>query len=224
MTNKILSSKNDFFIKNLLIWFQKCKRDFPWRRKKNPFDLLIAEFMLQKTNATSVLKVYESFLKKFPNMKSIYETKQAVLEEELKDLGLYKRRARDLKKIAEILRESEVIPQTKEDLFQLPGIGNYMANAILCFGFGKKIPIVDANVGRIISRFFNFEVKSAPSRDKKLFSFLEELIPDNAREFNYALLDFGALTCKAQKPKCEECPLNSKCSFFTQTLIEITPS
>ncbi len=224
MTNKDLPIKHEFFINNLLRWYERHQRDFPWRRKKTPYALLIAELMLQKTNATSVLKVYEPFLEKFSNLKIIYHTKQSEIENYLMDLGLYKRRARDLKKIAELLHETEVIPDTKEELFKLPGIGNYMANAILCFGFGKKIPIVDANVGRIISRFFGIEVKSAPSRDKNLFSFLMELIPDNARDFNYALLDFGALSCKAQKPLCEECPLNPKCLYFTRTLIETIPS
>lgn len=211
MKEKILISKKDFFLEKLLKWYGDNKRDFPWRKTTQPYHILIAELMLQKTQATSVFKVYETFLKKFPTIKTIHKTEQAVLERELMDLGLYKRRARDLKKIAEELYEKE-IPQTKDELLKLPGIGNYMTNAILCFAFEKKIPIVDANVGRIISRFFNLEVKSAPSRDKQLFSFLEELIPDNARDFNFALLDFGALVCKAQNPSCEECPIRSECS------------
>ena len=212
MKHKILMSKKEFFLEELLKWYDENKRDFPWREKCEPYDILVAEIMLQKTQALSVQKVYETFLMKFPNLKSLYIASQEELETELMDLGLYKRRARDLKRIAEALHDKNKVPKVKKELFDLPGIGNYMANAILCFAFGEKIPIVDANVGRIISRFFNFEVKSAPSRDKKLFAFLSELIPENARDFNFALLDFGALVCKAQNPACGECPVKSECS------------
>ena len=222
MKHKFLTSKKGFFLKNLLSWYENNKRDFPWRRTEDPYEILIAELMLQKTQAASVVKVYGSFLKKYSNIRSLYDAKRDELENELQDLGLFRRRARDLKRIAENLVENNEIPKIKKELLELPGIGNYMANAILCFAFGEKIPIVDANVGRIISRFFKFEVKSAPSRDKGLFLFLNELIPDNARDFNYALLDFGALICKAQKPSCEECSLKSECSYYKTFILEKT--
>ncbi|NHI93567.1 MAG: hypothetical protein EAX96_13855 [Candidatus Lokiarchaeota archaeon] len=212
MKHKILTSKKDIFIDMILKWYQKNMRDFPWRKTRHPYEILVAEVMLQKTQAASVLKTYQSFLKNYPNLKSLYNASQEELENHLLDLGLFRRRARDLKRISEILHEINQIPKSKKELIALPGIGDYMANAIKCFAFGEKIPIVDANVGRIISRFFNFEVKSAPSRDKRLFDFISEIIPENARDFNYALLDFGALICKAQNPLCNACPLCFKCS------------
>ena len=214
MKQKILTSKKDFFLDALQKWYGKNKRDFPWRHKREPYDILIAELMLQKTQAISVQKVYEPFLKKYPNIKSLHNADQEELETDLMDLGLFRRRARDLKRIGEALYEKNKVPNIKEELFDLPGIGNYIANAILCFAFGEKIPIVDANVARIIFRFFDFEIKSAPSRDKKLFEFLSDLLPENARDFNFALLDFGALVCKAQNPLCDECPINSKCTYY----------
>ena len=100
---------------------------------------------------------------------------------------------------------------------KLPGVGEYIANAVLCFSFKKPVPIVDANVGRIMNRIFSFPVKSAPSRDKNLLEKMKEILPEkNARAFNLALLDFAALVCLPRKPRCEECPLSQSCDFFSK--------
>jgi len=97
----------------------------------------------------------------------------------------------------------------------LPGVGDYIANAVLCFAFSKKMPIIDANIGRVMKRIYSFPVKSAPSRDKKLAERMEELIPDRYfKEFNYGILDIAALICIPRKPRCEECPLTAICDHY----------
>jgi len=98
---------------------------------------------------------------------------------------------------------------------KLPGVGDYIANAVLCFAFNNKIAIIDANVGRIMKRIFSFPVKNAPSRDKKLAERMQFLMPDkHFKELNYAILDMAALICIPRSPKCEECPLTIICDYF----------
>jgi A/G-specific adenine glycosylase len=211
-------SKNESFTKQLLDWFESNKRDFSWRKPGlTPFQLLIAEIMLQKTGANQVENLFPVFIKKFPDAISIGKIKDEKLEEFLHPLGLFKRRARDIKKTAQQINENgNKVPRTRKELMELPGVGEYIANAVLCFALKKPVPIVDANVGRIMKRVFSFPVKSAPSRDKNLFEKMKEILPKKkARDFNLALLDFAALICLPRKPRCDECPLSQSCDFFS---------
>lgn len=214
-----MKSKDVQFVKLLLDWFESNKRDFSWRTLKlTPFQHLVAEMMLQKTNAKQVDKLFTSFIKVHPDAKSIVELAEESLAEELQPLGLFNRRARDLKKTAQlILDESNRVPSTREELMKLPGVGDYIANAILCFSFNMAVLILDANVGRVMKRMYSFPVKGAPSRDKSLAKKMSQVIPEkNFKEFNYAILDLAALICLPRKPKCSECPLLSMCDHFKE--------
>jgi len=212
-----MKSENNSFINPLIEWFESNKRDFSWRRPGlSPFQLLMAEIMLQKTGANQVENLFTEFIKKYPDASSILSMKDEELEEFLHPLGLFKRRARDIKKTAQLILEKDnVVPNTRKELMELPGVGNYIANAVLCFAFKKPVPIVDANVGRVMRRFFSFPVKSAPSRDKSLLERMGEILPEKkARDFNLALLDFAALVCLPRKPRCDECPISGSCDYF----------
>lgn len=214
-----MKSKNESFIRYLIDWFESNKRDFSWRQPGlTPFQLLIAEIMLQKTGANQVENLFPDFIKKYPDANSIVSMKDEELEEILHPLGLFKRRARDIKKTAQIIVENKnKVPESRKELMELPGVGEYIANAVLCFAFKKPVPIVDANIGRVMKRFFSFPVKSAPSRDKKLLEKMKEILPEEkARNFNLALLDFAALVCLPRTPRCEECPMSQSCDFFSK--------
>ncbi|NVM27787.1 MAG: hypothetical protein HWN65_03005 [Candidatus Helarchaeota archaeon] len=205
----------------LIKWYKKNKRTFSWRTQElTPFQFLVAELMLQKTGANQVEKIFMNFINKFPTPETIVDAPQQVLEDEFQPLGLFRRRARDLKRLSEsILEKNGVIPKTQKELTKLPGVGNYIANAVLCFAFNQNVPLVDANIARIIERVFTFQVKGAPTRDKNLWKKVEELVPsEHVKEFNFALLDLGALICTPKKPKCDACPLNDICDFFTKKL------
>lgn len=209
-----MKSKNKQFISLLLEWFQLNKRDFSWRnRVLSPFQQLIAEMMLQKTNANQVEKVFPKFIKDYPNAKSIVDLEEKKLVEILQPLGLFNRRARDLKKTAQkILKNGNELPRTKKELMNLPGVGEYIANAVMCFAFNQPVPIVDANVGRVIKRVYSFPVKNAPSRDKKLLEKMEQITPKTEyKDFNLAILDFAALVCLPKNPRCNECSLLKIC-------------
>jgi A/G-specific adenine glycosylase len=212
-----MDSKDDTFVKLILDWFKHNKREFSWRTLKlSPFQVLVAELMLQKTNASQVENIFPRFIENYPNPESIANISEDELAKLLQPLGLFNRRARDLKKTAEIILDlGNVIPSEKKELLKLPGVGDYIANSILCFAFNKKMPIIDANVGRVMKRIFSFPVKSAPSRDKKLAERMEELIPDRYfKEFNYAILDIAALICIPRKPRCEECLMITICDYY----------
>jgi len=218
-----MDSRDDTFVKLILDWFKSNKREFSWRTLElSPFQVLIAELMLQKTNASQVENIFPRFIETYPNPESIANVSEYDLATLLQPLGLFNRRARDLKKTSIIiLNLKNVVPSEKKDLLNLPGVGDYIANAVLCFAFNKKMPIIDANVGRIMKRIFSFPVKSAPSRDKKLGEKMEDLIPDRYfKEFNYAILDLAALICLPRKPRCEECPLTVICDYFMKLEID----
>ncbi|MBN1803443.1 MAG: hypothetical protein JW891_18180 [Candidatus Lokiarchaeota archaeon] len=213
----MVNNKEKEFVKSLLNWFEQNKRDFTWRNPDlTPFNILIAEIMLQKTGANQVEPLFTSFIQKYPTVQEVSNLSEEELGEILKPLGLYKRRARDIKKtIDSIINNGGEIPYDVKELKKLPGVGEYIANAVACFAFNQCIPIVDANVGRVIKRVFSFPVKSAPSRDKALLEKMEEIIPRKSyREFNLALLDFAALVCLPRTPSCEECPLKEMCDYF----------
>jgi A/G-specific adenine glycosylase len=212
-----MEDKDKTFVKALLKWYKTNKREFPWRNENlTPFQLLMAELMLQKTNAAQVEKIFPDFIDKYPNPLSISELEESFLSDLLKPLGLYNRRARDLKKLTEmIISDNNTIPKSKKQLLELPGVGDYIANALLCFAFNIKVPIIDANVGRIMKRIYSFPVKGAPSRDKKLTERMQEIIPDKYfKSFNYAILDFAALLCLPRNPRCDECPLCDFCDYY----------
>jgi len=218
-----MDSRDDTFVKLILDWFKSNKREFSWRTLElSPFQVLIAELMLQKTNASQVENIFPRFIETYPNPESIANVSEDNLASLLQPLGLFNRRARDLKKTSEmILNLENMVPSEKKDLLNLPGVGDYIANAVLCFAFNKKMPIIDTNVGRIMKRIFSFPVKSAPSRDKKLAEKMEKLIPDRYfKEFNYAILDLAALICLPRKPRCEECPLTVICDYFMKLEID----
>jgi len=176
--------------------------------------------MLQKTGVNQLEKLYPDFIKKYPDPDAISKMNIEKLEEILHPLGLYQRRARDIKKTTRSIIDNEGrLPKTKKELMALPGIGEYIANAIICFAYQIPVPIIDTNVGRVMKRVYSFPVKSAPSRDKKLLDRMTFIIPEtNFREFNLAILDLAALICLPKNPSCNECPLSKICEYKSKNL------
>jgi A/G-specific adenine glycosylase len=203
-------------VKNLLAWFKDNKREFPWRvdERANPYHILVAELMLKKTRADNASTVYTKFIELFPTPNSVLTVSDEDIETILKPLGLIKQRKKAFVSIFSTINNSYKgkIPSRKKDLLDLPYVGNYTVNAVLCFGFNKKVPIVDVNVTRICQRFFGLETYGDPRVDTHIWELLEEIIPEKKfKEFNLALLDFGALVCTSGTPKCEKCVMKMKC-------------
>ena len=199
----------------LINWYMKKGRTFPWRKTRDSYRILIAEIMLQRTRANQVVPVYLSFLKEFPD---VYTLDKASIEEIMKyfsKLGL-KHRAKRIKTLTKDLIEKfdGRIPDKREDLLKLPSIGEYISDALLCFSFEKNVGVLDSNVCRIIGRIFSLKSKGEARRDIQFRQLIDELVPSNqAKEFNWALIDLGALICKPRNPLCNQCPVYSLCTY-----------
>ena len=197
------------FAKKLLSWFRKHKRTFSWRaRGLGPYEILIAEIMLQKTPANRVEKVFPHFVEKYPTIESLAKSSLADLEKELELLGLHRRRAKMLRDLAPTVQEKYggVLPTLREDLLSLPGIGEYVADALLCFAFKKDVPLIDVNVSRVMSRVFSTR------SSKETRKILDEMMPEGqGRDLNLALIDFASLVCKSSNPQCGKCFIRGLC-------------
>ena len=208
----ITENREEKFATRLLEWFSLNARSFPWRRETDPYRILVAEKLLQQTTYGHVMKVYDVFFEKFPDIQSLSQAKVSDIEDTIRRLGFQRQRARQFKKIGLTIvgKHSGEIPSTKEDLLKLSGIGNYVANAVLCFAFDKDEPIVDMNVRRVVGRYFGWK----KIKDKEIEKRLGGLIPKGkAKQFNWGIIDFSALIC-SRKPKCRKCFLSDHCSYF----------
>jgi len=208
----------DVFRRKLLEWWLAIKKeDFPWRSTRDPYKILVAEIMLRKTDVNKVRMVYRAFIERFPDFASLARAKEEEIIEFLKPLGIYRRRAHQLKRIAEIVcsRYGGSLPRDLVTIMRLPGVGRYIANAVACFSWDERVPVVDVNVIRVLSRVFGLKVrKSAPHKDPKVWDFARTLLPlYNVREYNLALIDLGRTLCLATNPRCPECPLKDVCNF-----------
>lgn len=181
--------------------------------------------MLQKTTAKQVENLIEKFIEKFPTVFVLERTRTEEIEETITPLGMEHRRAQTVKRLARVIvtKYNGQIPDSKEELIALPGIGRYIANSVLCLAFGKETPLVDTNIVRVMKRAFDLKSEKVRARtDDKVWNFVKTLIPlGRSREVNLALLDFGALICMAKNPKCGICPVSHLCVYFNRMHITL---
>ena len=199
----------------LTYWEQHGRKDLPWRLTSDPWKLLLAEIFLRKTTSAQAAEVFKQIQDRTPE--EIIRMDDAVLEETLKPLGLHKVRAAGIKEIAQsVIDTGDTQFSSDEYLRSLPGVGRYISNSVRCCAFGYAAPALDTNMIRIIERVFGWKSsRKRPREDGKLWSFAETLVPcDNAREFNWGVLDLGAAVCTARNPKCMECPLRKICNYY----------
>ena len=199
-------------------WERHHKRNFPWRRTRDPYKILVTEMLLRKTTASQVKSVYDDFFRRFPNVNQLASAGIEEIRDAISHLGMEHKRALLLSDAARYLMNNTTgkVPDSLSELRAVPGVGPYTANAVLCFGFGKSLPIIDTNVIRLVSRYFGFHsAKSRPRTDKTLWSGVGRIVPlHRATEFNWALLDFPALICTARRPKCRTCLLRNDCHAY----------
>ncbi|PYP10685.1 MAG: hypothetical protein DMD59_04780 [Gemmatimonadetes bacterium] len=193
-------------MRRLLAWYKRKGRELPWRETRNPYAILVSEFMLQQTQVSRVLDYFPRFLARFPTIDALARARPKAVMEEWDGLGYYAR-ARNLHKLArEVTRRHDgTLPDDPEDLRTLPGVGRYTAGAVACFAYEKPVPTVDTNVKRVLQRVF-------AARD--VWDFATTLTPKNGKrawKLNQAMMELGALVCTARSPKCPECPVKSDC-------------
>jgi len=209
------------YIQRVLKWYDKNKRTFPWRKVTDPYKIMVAEILLQKTNANKVILVYDVLISKFPNITQLLNANVEDIKEIIRPLGLIKK-ANFLKKCSLMITTEYggIIPDNKEKLLNLPGIGNYTSNAILCFSYNKYVPLMDVNIARILRRLFNLPSKKRVESDTNITKLAEKIIqknqPFNIKNYHYGLIDLSASICKHKNPICPECPFNNFCIFCAQ--------
>ena len=209
-------SRKRIFQRKMIKWARENLRDFPWRdENRTPYSVLVAEVLLKRTTSTAVLRVYNEFLEAYPNIRQLANADRIGLERLLLSIGYYKLRAIGLIEMADYVVKNYggEIPASKESLLKVPHIGSYTAGAILSFGYGIPSEIVDSNVERIIRRFFHSKLPDKASL-RIIQKIAKELLPSEHHEvYNWALLDLGALVCRYDKPRHEQCPLESICDY-----------
>lgn len=210
-SNDISAGKLSTFHNKLLDWGNAHYTDYPWRNTTNKFHALIAEIMLQRTKANQVVPIYKSFTDTYTTYLDVLNENPVKLETLLRPLGL-SWRTKKIIQLSKVLNESgESIPDSKQELMKLPGVGDYISNAYLSFFRGIRAPIVDRNAVRLWSRIFGFDIDRETHKKKWFKGLCLKLTPEiKFKEFNYALLDFTRVVCK-KKPLCNECPLYSEC-------------
>ena len=212
---------------NVLIkWYLQNKRDLPWRKTDNPYLIWLSEIMLQQTRVAQGTPYFLSFTTAFP---SVFDLANANEEQVLKlwqGLGYYSR-ARNLHKTAQYVANelSGKFPDNYNDLLKLKGVGEYTAAAIASFSYNEPVPVVDGNVFRVLSRYFDVETDIAASSAKKEFAALafELMSKDNPAVFNQAIMEFGALQCVPKSPNCGICVFNTSCAALQKKKVDQLP-
>lgn len=208
--------KIEAFQKQMLQFgLQEGRHTLPWRQTRDPWQLLVAEVLLRKTMTWQAVDVFNRLKDLGPS--EVVAMSDDALETILQPIGLYKVRAVGLKAIARsvVYASAEELHSDKY-LRSLPGVGRYISNSVRCCAYGDAAPALDTNMIRVVQRVFGWQSSRKRAReDSALWAFADTLVPiDAAREFNWAVLDFGAAICTARKPKCPICPLNDLCAFY----------
>lgn len=202
------------FRRKLLAWYNTDGRSFSWRYPNaSLYERVVSEALLQRTTATAVAAFLPRFLERFPTWGSIAGTTEEDLGNELRPLGLWKRRAASLKLLAEeIVRRDEAFPQTRDEIESLPGVGQYIASAVLLFAHGQAAPLLDTNMARVLERYFGprklADIRYDPYLQQLAFRVVEGT---DTKEINWAILDLGSLICRPRNPLCAQCPLAERC-------------
>src|SRR5918992_420441 len=204
-----MSAKNLASIRRrLLRWYERNKRDLPWRKTKDPYAIWIAETMLQQTQVKTVLPYYEKFLNAFPTIEALARAPHQRVLRVWSGLGYY-RRADNLRQAARVVvrRYEGQNPSDYDELRSLPGIGDYTAGAVLSIAFQQSYSALDGNARRVLGRLFN------PIGDRELHACAARLVPmSRPGEFNQALMELGATLCTPITPNCAACPVNLDCA------------
>ena len=220
----------------LILWYLSNKRDLPWRNTTNPYHIWLSEIMLQQTRVAQGTPYFLSFTTAFP---TVFDLAKADEEQVLKlwqGLGYYSR-ARNLHKTAQHIAFNleGVFPDNYNDLLKLKGVGEYTAAAIASFSYGEAVAVVDGNVFRVLSRYFDIETDIALASAKKEFAALAfELMPKetksrdemsdfNPATFNQAIMEFGALQCVPRNPDCSVCIFNASCLALQKKKVDQLP-
>lgn len=210
----------------ILSYFDKNKRDLPWRHTNDPFHIWLSEIILQQTRVDQGMKFYNNFIHEFDTIFDLANADEQKVLKLWQGLGYYSR-ARNLHHTAKYISNELKgnFPNNFKDLKKLKGVGDYTAAAIASIVYNEAVPAVDGNMHRVFSRYFNIEDDISSSKAKKTFWELGLEVIDKKRpgDFNQAIMDLGATVCTPKSPKCEVCVLNESCEALRLKKVDQLP-
>lgn len=221
--HKMAQTTTDFSL-TLLRWFRENGRELPWRETRDPYAIWLSEIILQQTQVKQGWTYWERFMRRWPTVEDLADATEDEVLREWQGLGYYSR-ARNLHFAARQMVAMGGFPQTLEGIRSLKGVGDYTAAAIGSFAFGLSAAVVDGNVYRVLSRHFGIETPINTTEGKKEFQALaEHLLPSSDYgAYNQAIMDFGAIQCTPQSPKCVVCPLQESCVALRNGKVDALP-
>jgi A/G-specific adenine glycosylase len=199
----------------LLGWYAHAARNLAWRRTRDPYRVLVSEFMLQQTQVSRVAEFYPRFLARFPDLQTLASARPRAVRQAWEGLGYYAR-ARNLHALSKrVVKDYAArLPDDPEELVKLPGVGRYTAGALACFAYERSVPAVDTNVARVIGRVFLGPKANGRPADARVWRLARVLVPEDGKRawrFNQAVMELGAVICTARRPHCPECPVRAGC-------------
>jgi A/G-specific adenine glycosylase len=207
------------FVEPLLAWGRINRRSFPWRETANPFHILVAEILLQRSRGKSVARVITDLTKRWPTPESLSQAPAESIRSVIRPLGLT-RRAETLIAMSAAIVARGGVPTDVNSLMKLPGVGRYAASATATVAFGSRNATVDGVTARVYRRFFGSESDLPASNDPALWELVDDVTPEcGVREWNWAVLDLAAMVCLPARPKCEICPVFPGCALSPARLI-----
>ena len=215
MENPKSKIENRKFRAALARWFGAHGRDLPWRRTRDPYAIMVSEFMLQQTQVVTVLDFYARWLARFPDFQTLAAASEADVLHVWQGLGYYSR-ARNLHRAAQhvVAHHGGALPDDLAAIAALPGVGRYTAGAVASFAFDRATPIIDANIARVLARLLDLREPIDTARGAEiLWQTAEALLPARGgRLHNSALMELGALLCTPRTPQCPRCPVRAHCA------------
>lgn len=195
-------------------WYKAHGRSFPWRNEEtSPYGVLVAEVLLKQTRAEMVAAVWSALVSRYACATELASADSEELYRHISCLGFGRQRTTALRQLSAALIEKGGVPRQPVDLMELPHVGVYSAHAVACFAFGRRVPLVDLSIVRVLSRLAGIKPPSDIRRAQEVWEIAWSLLPDKEiKEHNYGLLDFAANVCKASSPRCGDCPVSSGCA------------
>ncbi len=222
----MISANRSVLQKQLIDWYQVNKRDLPWRRSNDPYHIWVSEVMLQQTQVNTVIEYYRHFIKTFPSIKRLAQTDGQSVLKLWEGLGYYAR-ARNLHRAAQqiVKQHGGKIPDAWDAFHNLPGVGDYIAAAVLSIAFEQPYAVVDGNVKRVLARLYKISAPVNQPQSYSQFKSAAVKLLDVKRPgtFNQSMMELGALICKPRHPACDVCPLNQDCRAYLTQQVALFP-
>lgn len=214
------------FVLLIAEWYRQTARNLPWRNTKNPYKIWLSEVILQQTRVEQGLPYYLKFTENFPTVIDLANAEEETVLKNWQGLGYYSR-ARNLHAAAKMIRDLHLgnFPHSYSDILKLKGVGEYTAAAVASFAFNLPHAVVDGNVYRVLSRFYDIDTPIDSTEGKKLFYNLanELLLKEDPALFNQAMMEFGAMQCVPVNPDCGSCPVRPECLGYKNGTVSLRP-